>query len=516
MSKPSSGSSSASASAGASATKPRSSAKAKGTPQAPATPGTARIIAIANQKGGVGKSTTAVSLGAALADLGFRVLVVDLDPQGNASTGMGIRHENRQVTTYDVIVAESPVGDAIVHSPIERLDGIPSTIDLAGAEIELVSQFSREGRLKRALEPVRTGVYDFVFLDCPPSLGLITINALTAAEELVVPIQCEYYALEGLGQLLRNVSLVQQNINPELGLTGIVMTMFDPRTKLSEQVVAEVRRFFGDLVYDTIIPRTVRLSEAPGFGLPITAYDPKSKGAEAYRALAREVGLRPPPDAPMPHFDDVPAMVVPTLVDDRGGHVASPEREAQPDPATAEVEPSPTRTPDPEPEPGPAPQPTPQPVPAPDPTPQPVPAPDPTPQPVPQEPIPQEPIPVPEPAPERQPEPKAQSEAGAPKQQAPRASSVAQVETEDDDELWESSESDVGRVRPVADGVPGELPQRRVVVIDEQADLTAGAPGRSGADPAKPGEPAAAIGETLRDEDEGQRRRWRLFRKGGE
>jgi len=271
----------------------------------PDAPGVARIIAIANQKGGVGKSTTAVSLGAALADLGFRILVVDLDPQGNASTGIGIRHDDREVTSYDVIVAESPVTEAIVHSPIKGLDAITSTIDLAGAEIELVSQFSREGRLKRALEPVREGSYDFIFLDCPPSLGLITINALTAAEELIVPIQCEYYALEGLGQLLRNVSLVQQNINPELRLTGIVMTMFDPRTRLSEQVVDEVRRFFGDLVYDNIIPRTVRLSEAPGFGLPITAYDPKSKGAQSYRDLAREVALRPPPDTPMPAYAEM-------------------------------------------------------------------------------------------------------------------------------------------------------------------------------------------------------------------
>ena len=175
------------------------------------------------------------------------------------------------------------------QTPVERLHAVPSTIDLAGAEIELVSQFSRETRLKKALDPIREGRYDFVLLDCPPSLGLLTVNALTAAEELIVPIQCEYYALEGLGQLLRNVSLVQQNINPELRLSGIVMTMFDPRTKLSSQVVEEVQRFFGELVYDVIIPRTVRLSEAPGFGQPITVYDPKSRGAETYRQLAAEV-----------------------------------------------------------------------------------------------------------------------------------------------------------------------------------------------------------------------------------
>jgi chromosome partitioning protein len=270
-----------------------------------------RIIAVANQKGGVGKSTTAVSLGAALAELGHRVLVVDLDPQGNASTGLGIRHEARQVTVYDVLAADAPMTDAVIATPVENLFAVPSTIDLAGAEIELVSQFSRELRLRKALEPLRDGQYDFVLLDCPPSLGLLTVNALAAAEELIVPIQCEYYALEGLGQLLRNVRLVQQNVNPGLKLTGIVMTMFDPRTRLSEQVVDEVRKFFGDRVYRTIIPRTVRLSEAPGFGQPITVYDPRSKGAECYRDLAREVAEREPPEEPMPAFDSLPIVVVP-------------------------------------------------------------------------------------------------------------------------------------------------------------------------------------------------------------
>jgi chromosome partitioning protein len=269
------------------------------------------VIAIANQKGGVGKSTTAVSLGAALAELGQKVLVVDLDPQGNASTGLGIRHESREVTVYDVLASEAPIEDAIVQTPTEGLAAIPSTIDLAGAEIELVSQFSREMRLRKALEPLKQ-VYDFVFLDCPPSLGLLTINALAAAEELIVPIQCEYYALEGLGQLLHNVRLVQQNINTSLRLTGIVMTMFDSRTKLSEQVVDEVKRYFGDRVYDVIIPRTVRLSEAPGFGQPITQYDPKSKGAETYRKLAVEVLEKPAPEGePMPQIDEMPRMIQP-------------------------------------------------------------------------------------------------------------------------------------------------------------------------------------------------------------
>jgi chromosome partitioning protein len=270
-----------------------------------------RIIAVANQKGGVGKSTTAVSLGAALAEAGKRVLVVDLDPQGNASTGLGIRHEARDVTVYDVLAAEAPIEGAIVPTPVDRLFAIPSTIDLAGAEIELVSQFSRELRLRRALEPLRQGDYDFILLDCPPSLGLLTVNALAAAEELIVPIQCEYYALEGLGQLLRNVRLVQQNVNQQLRLTGIVMTMFDPRTKLSEQVVQEVRRYFGDRVYETIIPRTVRLSEAPGFGQPITVYDPRSRGAQRYRDLAKEVAAKLPAEGPLPMLDDLPSVILP-------------------------------------------------------------------------------------------------------------------------------------------------------------------------------------------------------------
>jgi chromosome partitioning protein len=288
-----------------------------------------RIIAVANQKGGVGKSTTAVSLGAALAELGLRVLVVDLDPQGNASTGLGIRHEARDITVYDVLAAEAPIEGAIVPTPVENLSAIPSTIDLAGAEIELVSQFSRELRLRRALEPLQDGEYDFILLDCPPSLGLLTVNALAAAEELIVPIQCEYYALEGLGQLLRNVRLVQQNVNPQLRLTGIVMTMFDPRTKLSEQVVAEVRRFFGTRVYDTIIPRTVRLSEAPGFGQPITVYDPRSRGAQRYRDLAREVVVKLPEEGPLPVIDELPSVILPP---------PEPEPARAPVPLTAEGE----------------------------------------------------------------------------------------------------------------------------------------------------------------------------------
>jgi MinD-like ATPase involved in chromosome partitioning or flagellar assembly len=220
----------------------------------------------------------------------------------------------------------------VVQTPVPNLFGVPSTIDLAGAEIELVSQFSREMKLRRAMEPLRENGFDFVFLDCPPSLGLLTVNAMAAAEELIVPIQCEYYALEGLGQLIKNVRLVQQNVNPALRLSGIVMTMFDPRTKLSEQVVEEVRRYFGDRVYDTIIPRTVRLSEAPGFGQPITVYDPRSTGAKRYRELAGEVLHREPADEPVPVMDSLPSVILPPLepVPMTAPHPLRPDRSGEP------------------------------------------------------------------------------------------------------------------------------------------------------------------------------------------
>jgi chromosome partitioning protein len=277
-------------------------------PEAAAT-AAARVIAIANQKGGVGKSTTAVNLGAALAEKGHRVLLVDLDPQGNASTGAGVPHESRGPSIYQVLTAGMDIQQAIVRTEVDGMMAIPSTIDLAGAEIELVSQFSRESRLAKALEPTRKQ-FDFIFLDCPPSLGLLTVNALTAADELIVPIQCEYYALEGLGQLLKNVRLVQQNVNPGLRLTGIVMTMFDSRTKLADQVVAEVRSYFGPRVYDAIIPRSVRLAEAPGFGKPITQYDPGSRGASAYRSLADEVLEKSVEDGlVIGRIDDIPSHI---------------------------------------------------------------------------------------------------------------------------------------------------------------------------------------------------------------
>ena len=247
-----------------------------------------RFIAVANQKGGVGKTTTAVNLGAALAELGYRVLVVDLDPQGNATTGLGINARNLQSSIYDVLLNDLDLEDCVEPTAVRNLFLAPATIDLAGAEIELVPAFSRELRLRRALARVGDD-YDFVFIDCPPSLGLLTVNGLAAATEVMVPIQCEYYALEGLGQLLRNVELVQRNLNPTLELGAIILTMYDARTKLSDQVTKEVRKHFGANVCRNIVPRTVRLSEAPSFGQPIIVFDSTSRGAIAYRELAKEV-----------------------------------------------------------------------------------------------------------------------------------------------------------------------------------------------------------------------------------
>ncbi len=245
-------------------------------------------MAIANQKGGVGKTTTAVNLGASLADLGYRVLVIDLDPQGNATTGLGINARNLQSSIYDVLLNDLSLEDCVEPTAVRNLFVAPATIDLAGAEIELVPAFSRELRLRRAVERLE-GEFDFTLIDCPPSLGLLTINGLAAAGEVVVPIQCEYYALEGLGQLLRNVQLVQNNLNPRLELGAIILTMYDGRTKLSDQVVKDVRRHFGSKVCRHIVPRTVRLSEAPSFGQPIIVFDSTSRGAIAYRELAKEV-----------------------------------------------------------------------------------------------------------------------------------------------------------------------------------------------------------------------------------
>ena len=247
-----------------------------------------KVVAVANQKGGVGKTTTTVNLGACLAEMGKRVLLMDLDPQGHVSSGLGVEKSTINSCMYDVVINNVPLRDIILPTAFKNLWLAPSTIDLAGAELELVPAISRETRLREALAGYR-GQYDFLFIDCPPSLGLLTVNALTAADTLLVPIQCEYYALEGLSQLMNTIHLVRTHLNPDLQLEGVLLTMYDSRTNLSAQVEAEVKKYFRDKVYRTIIPRNVRLSEAPSHGLPIISYDPKSKGAEVYSELAKEV-----------------------------------------------------------------------------------------------------------------------------------------------------------------------------------------------------------------------------------
>ncbi len=248
---------------------------------------TPHIVALANQKGGVGKTTTAINLAAAVAFQGVRVLLVDLDPQGNATSGLGVDRSGIDISTYEVLLKEAEIDDAVEPTSVRNLYVVPATIDLAGAEIELVSLFSRETRLRTAMDQM-TEDFDVILVDCPPSLGLLTVNALAAAAEVMIPIQCEYYALEGLSQLLQNVELVSSNLNPGLKVGGVVLTMYDGRTKLSKDVSEQVRSHFGDIAYRTVIPRSVRLSEAPSYGEPIEAFNPMGRGAIAYRHLGKE------------------------------------------------------------------------------------------------------------------------------------------------------------------------------------------------------------------------------------
>lgn len=247
-----------------------------------------RVIAIASQKGGVGKTTTAINLGASLAQEGRRVLLLDIDPQGNATSGLGVNGNDQRVTIYEALIGNADLKDAVMPTALASLDLIPAGQRLTGAEVELVGLLAREGRLRASLAPIRPE-YDFILIDGPPSLGLLTVNALTAADSVLIPLQCEYLALEGLTQLLAAIRRVQERLNPGLRIEGVLLTMFDARLNLSQQVADEARRFFSDRVYRSVIPRNVRLSEAPSFGKPIVLYDPNSTGAESYRVLAKEV-----------------------------------------------------------------------------------------------------------------------------------------------------------------------------------------------------------------------------------
>ncbi len=245
-----------------------------------------KVVSIANQKGGVGKTTTSVNLSTIIAKKGKKVLLIDADPQGNATSGLGVEKDT-EFSTYDVLVNDTPIESTLKKTSVKNLIICPSNISLAGAEVELVSMMSREQRLKEKLESVKD-VFDYVFIDCPPSLGLVTLNSFTASDSVLIPVQCEYFALEGLGQLLNTINLVKKHLNKNIEIEGALLTMYDIRTNLSNQVVKEVKKYFGDRVYKTVIPRNVRLSEAPSYGMPITVYDPKSKGAKSYEKLAKE------------------------------------------------------------------------------------------------------------------------------------------------------------------------------------------------------------------------------------
>jgi chromosome partitioning protein len=259
------------------------------------TPASPKVIAVANQKGGVGKTTTAINLGTGLAAIGKRVVLLDLDPQGNASTGLGVPPSERRMTSYDVLVSEKPLGDALVETLVPRLTLAPSDPDLSGAELELASAPRRSYRLRRAIQAYREELEargehcDYILIDCPPSLNLLTVNAMTASDSVLVPLQCEFFALEGLSQLMRTVDLVRANLNTKLTIQGVVLTMYDSRNNLSSQVAADVREHFGDRVYQTVIPRNVRVSEAPSFGKPVLLYDLQCAGSQAYAGLAREL-----------------------------------------------------------------------------------------------------------------------------------------------------------------------------------------------------------------------------------
>ena len=296
--------------------------------------GRGRIVSIANQKGGVAKTTTSVNLAAGLALRGHRILVVDIDPQANATTGLGLDHRSLPLSTYDLLLGEATLEQVVRPTMIKGLDCAPSSVDLSGAEVELVGTMERERKLSDALAGAGAR-YDLIFLDCPPSLGLLTVNAMAAAQDLIVPVQCEYYALEGLGQLLGNAERVRRALNPELRIAGFLMTMFDARTKLSSQVADEVRNHFGDLVFGTVIPRSVRISEAPSFGEPVLTLDPSSRGAISYRLLAAEVearyalAVKPPP--PPPEREPSPRAVASVQTTPPPSQVAAPQVHVMPE-----------------------------------------------------------------------------------------------------------------------------------------------------------------------------------------